>query len=173
MTGLMAFRQRVDGVERAILGRFLVTVGAHITVVAIVMRRIADTTTSTAHRTIVLILRIHGGTTTATHGTIVLPLVVGIVLRHATATAHRTRRFGVISVIGVRIGPTRTDRLQLRFLEQRRLGMLLDLQLQGRARRAHATHHAATATTAARSRVGRDRTGGISGIIGIIGGIIG
>lgn len=126
------------------------------------MRLVADTATAT-RRAIILVLHVHRGTT-ATARTFVTHLIVVIVTGHATTT--RTRRLGVIGIIEIGGITRRLDRLKLRFLKQGGFGMLLDLQLQRRARGTYATHHAATSTTAARSRIGRHRTRTACRIIG-------
>ena len=140
----------------------IATIAVIVTIVTVITRLVADTATAT-RRAIILVLHVHRRTT-ATARTFVTHLIVVIVTGHATTT--RTRRLGVIGVIEIGGITRRLGRLKLRFLKQGGFGMLLDLQLQRRARGTYATHHAATSTTAARSRIGRHRTRTACRIIG-------
>ncbi len=163
---LMALRQRLHGVQRALHGRLIAA-------------RLRGTATGTPRRTFVILAFIGKRATTATARNIlflviirtttrraVVPAVVIGKLRDVAATATRRTVFVIIPASGTgrirhvigdigRIGRRPGTRLRkLRLLEQRRRGMLLDLQFERGARRAHATHHAAAATTATRTGIG-------------------
>ena len=135
----MPLRQHLNGIQRTFVSRFP----------AMLVTRVAEfhvgggttTATRTTGRTVVIV--IHGTTTTrsliiitfiviiraTTANRTGFDLILGI--RGTTATANRTHRLGLVPrlrILGLRLGCR-----QLRLLEQRGRGMLLDLEFKAPA----------------------------------------